>query len=655
MPNKDLQKIIDDLKTKKFRDGEAKGLMSQISKELLSQFGPAMDNLSKGQVEAVTKAIQDAVKGLKVDSPQVQIPEMQVPPVDTETIASAIREAISGLRVGAPIVNVPPISIPEIVFPNEMSTRGWAGIMFDDKKVGLDNPFPVTVRNTDGSPVDFSKFASAVIGGSSGKADYLTIKGFGASAFAGLQNPDGYLKVMLPTGSSGLTDTELRASHIDVQQLSGSIDSVYITGSAASSILGEVTNPDGRLKVELPTGSSGLTDTELRATAIPVSQVSGSSYSVNVLGTAVVSATDLDIRDLVNASDSVSAYQVSGHAWSVSVSDVFGSTGTNIVNPDGRLKVELPSGASGLTDTELRASALQTIQLSGASYSVNIINPVDNGDAATAIRTVQAGNSVSSVIVNDFVVTVPVYQVSGAAFSVNNIGPIAQGDSATALRVVVAGNSDASVVVNSGTITSITNTVPIVQVSGNSDSVNVLAFNGNTPATGLNETNAGVLRVVQMTDSISSVNVVSNSGTTAAVYTRQANPTAVVSDYVPFAADDLGRQLIRPIQVRDLIKTAYVSVTNGTETTLLAGVAGAFLDCISIMCSNNSDAAVSVDIRAVTAGNVLHTIRIPANATAGWVPQVPWPQDATGNNWTVDGPDETGRTLTFSALFSQEI
>jgi hypothetical protein len=95
-------------------------------------------------------------------------------------------------------------------------------------------------------------------------------------------------------------------------------------------------------------------------------------------------------------------------------------------------------------------------------------------------------------------------------------------------------------------------------------------------------------------------------------------------------------------------------VTNGTETTLKAGVAGAYLDCIMLVGSNNSDAAVSVDIRAVTAGSIVHTLRIPANGTAGWAPSVPWPQDETGNNWTVDGPDETGRTLTFSALFSKE-
>jgi hypothetical protein len=137
---------------------------------------------------------------------------------------------------------------------------------------------------------------------------------------------------------------------------------------------------------------------------------------------------------------------------------------------------------------------------------------------------------------------------------------------------------------------------------------------------------------------------------------RTTNPTAEADgDRISFTGDDLGRQVIRPIQVRDLTLTAYVSVTSGTETTLRAAVAGAKLDLIFLKGSNNSDAAVSVDIRAVTGGNIVDTLRIPANGTAGYTLPVPWPQDETGNNWTVDGPDETGRTLTFSALFSQEV
>jgi hypothetical protein len=141
-----------------------------------------------------------------------------------------------------------------------------------------------------------------------------------------------------------------------------------------------------------------------------------------------------------------------------------------------------------------------------------------------------------------------------------------------------------------------------------------------------------------------------------------ANPNAVSGgDMVNFRADDLGRQLIRPVQVRDLITTAYVSLTSGsafgTETTLLAASAGKMFDLIYIMGSNNSDAAVSVDIRGITAGNVLMSFIIPAGGTAGIATPVPLPQTSsdTGNAWTVDLPDITGTNVNITALFSQEI
>jgi hypothetical protein len=56
------------------------------------------------------------------------------------------------------------------------------------------------------------------------------------------------------------------------------------------------------------------------------------------------------------------------------ISSIFGTTGTNVVNPDGRLKVELPSGASGLTNTELRANSIDVQQASGASWSTAVLS-----------------------------------------------------------------------------------------------------------------------------------------------------------------------------------------------------------------------------------------------------------------------------------------
>lgn len=165
-----------------------------------------------------------------------------------------------------------------------------------------------------------------------------------------------------------------------------------------------------------------------------------------------------------------------------------------------------------------------------------------------------------------------------------------------------------------------------------------------------NELRASAIPVIQVTGS--------NNSSQAKLIARQTNPTAVTDAAEVFASgDDLGRALVRPVQVRDLLATAYVSLATGTETTLLAASAGSFHDLIYVMASNNSDVAVTVDIRPATAGNIVMSIQVPANGTAGVSIPVPYPQSAsdTGNNWTADIPDITGTTVYLSALFSREV
>lgn len=167
---------------------------------------------------------------------------------------------------------------------------------------------------------------------------------------------------------------------------------------------------------------------------------------------------------------------------------------------------------------------------------------------------------------------------------------------------------------------------------------------------GSGEANTNTLRIIEATDSVGSVQ--------GKLIARTTNPTAAADGATNFqTSDKLGRALNRPVQVRDLIATAYVSITGGTETTLLAaGGAGVYLDLIMITATNNSTAAVQLDIRATTAGNIIHTMYLPASTgPVGFTPAVPWPQDNVNNNWTIDMPDISGTTVYVSALFSKEI
>lgn len=299
--------------------------------------------------------------------------------------------------------------------------------------------------------------------------------------------------------------------------------------------------------------------------------------------------------------------------------------------------------------------------------------------SATSVTLVNADgtkyNSDNPLPVTFSAATQQVQQVSGAIDSVNliqvggNAVVTGTGYQDNALRVVQATDATSSV-----SIVSNIAALDIKQVSGSIDSVNITHFNGSLAVTGTGyQDNA--IRVVNATDAITSVYVTGSSGTTAIVgdvspgsanvnsppvriggVSTQTNP-AIVTDgnVINFRADDLGRQIIRPIQVRDLLATAYASIATGTETTLATAAAGTYLDLIYMMGTNNSDAAVTVDIRAVSAGNIMTSIRIPANGTAGVSLPAPIPQDATGNAWTADLPDITGTTVTLSALFSKEV
>ena len=211
-------------------------------------------------------------------------------------------------------------------------------------------------------------------------------------------------------------------------------------------------------------------------------------------------------------------------------------------------------------------------------------------------------------------------------------------DQTTPLQVRQVSGSADSVVVNS-----FDTYVQTLQVSGSADSVAV-----NSIAAGDN--NIGDMDVRQVSGAMDSSEV---SGVA-----RQTNPTAVAdAASVKASFDDLGRQVMTPYQVRDLVKTAYLATSTGIETTLLAAVAGANLDCVQIVCANTSGAAVDIDFRSVTAGAVEFSVSVPANATAGFVPAVPWPQVNTGNNWTADvgGADVSNTVVNISALFIQNV
>ena len=553
------QQKIDEESTRKTKNDEDRNhLLGSVVKDLQESLKPVIADLAKNS--RVTAAeLKEAIKeAIQVNIPEINIPEINIPEIRMPEIKM-------------PAVNIPAIRIPDIKMPDEMNIKGWVNLMGYDKGF-LDNPLPVQLRDADGKPVNLSMMTNVMTGGGGGgKSDFFTIKGFSQSAYSELMNADGRLRVSLETGGSGLTDNELRAAHLDVLQMSGSVDSVYVLGAFGSTIADGVFNADNRIRVSVETGGSGLTDAELRASRIPVEQVSGAIWSVYVSGSV--------------------------------------NTAVTILNGDGVYRDTFPVSGTVAVSGITNSVAASLVDSSGVQYSGS--NPVPVTGAVTVLGAISSTGA---------------YLLDGDG-NYRNTMPI----SGTVAVSGITNSVAASIIDSSGLQYSGSNPFP-VSVSGSISSVVAV---GAVVADGIDDGSAPV-----------------QTGAIA----RTANPTAVSGgDVVKLTADDLGRQVMRPVQVRDLIATAYATLSNGTETTLLSASAGVYHDLIYVMGANNSDVAVTVDVRGVTAGNVVMTLQVPANGTAGIACPVPLPQAETGNNWTADMGDITGTSVYLTALFSKEI
>ena len=461
-------------------------------------FIPNSDGMKNKDIESIKNAIRE---GLRTGLQDIKIPEPNITIESPEVIVPDI--IIPPIKV--PVVNYTPpsIHIPDIVMPDEMNIRGWVQL----QGVSLDNPLPVQLRDKDGNPVNLLENLTTLIGGGGG----------------------GGARIM---------------------KIGGINDSAW----------GTLITPDGRLKTEAAGSGGGLTDTELRASAVPVIQVTGSVNSVNMLQTA-------------------------GNATVV-----------------------------------------------GSGYQDN------------ALRVVNATDAVTSVYANN---------------------PFGQGDAATALRVVIAGNSDASVAAtqvgtwNIATVTTVTGVTNSVAASiidsggiGYSGS-NPLPITGNVNVNGA--LNSVLATGVTLQDASDDGDAPVKIGGIAII----ANPTAMSAggDRVSARFDDIGRILTRPVHVRDLLRTAYVTEDEIQEVTLLVGVASEFHDLVYVLAANESSAAINLDFRQTTGGTIQMSLEVPATGTAGVSLSVPIPQDHADATWTVrnSASDNSNTVYSVTALFSREV
>ena len=108
----------------------------------------------------------------------------------------------------------------------------------------------------------------------------------------------------------------------------------------------------------------------------------------------------------------------------------------------------------------------------------------------------------------------------------------------------------------------------------------------------------------------------------------------------------IGGQVFPEERIRDHVVQQASALTNGDETTILAAAkTGFFHDLCMIACHNDSDAAVTINVRDVTAGTVRMMLTIPAAEAKSWIFYTPFKQDAVANVWTADMGDYTNTTI----------
>jgi hypothetical protein len=393
-------------------------------------------------------------------------------------------------------------------------------------------------------------------------------------------------------------------------------------------------------------GSKIVKISDIRASASSlIDQVEGALKITGNLSATLIAETDTGV---VN-SDTLRVTQATDSVASVNVYDAFGSTAVDSVfNADNRMRVSVETGGSGLTDAELRAAHLDINQVSGTELST----VVNSGtiDTVTTVTTVTGvTNSIAASLVDS----------TGVQYSGSNPVPVTGTVTSTP-----SGTQDVDVTANSiGLATSANqladgHNVTVDNASGGS-AVNI-QDGGNSITVDGSVTVSGGLTSTAVEGPIPSdtADVGSNPVKVGGI-ARTANPTAVgAGDMVSATYDDTGRQVVRPVQVRDLLQTAYVTADSEGPKTLLAGSSGVFHDLVYLMAANESDVAITLDITQTTSGTVQGTLRVPADSTAGLaLGGATIPQDHADATWQVDNnaSDHSNTTYAVTALFSKEV
>lgn len=210
-----LQKLIEQIKTKQFRDGEAQGLTKSVGGEITKQLKPAFEALGKD----LTSNISSAIKELKINVPEGKQAQVNVNVPDV---------IVPDIKVPEPkvTVNIPPFpripDFPKIEMPETMNVLGQVEIAGND----YDNPLKVQLVDLKNRPYESVSGASGNIPRYKADTDNrqvnrpIQVRGMVATAY-----------VEKTSGSTFGSETTLLASGSGT-----ALDLIYVMGTNNSDI-----------------------------------------------------------------------------------------------------------------------------------------------------------------------------------------------------------------------------------------------------------------------------------------------------------------------------------------------------------------------------------------------------------------------------------
>lgn len=376
---------------------------------------------------------------------------------------------------------------------------------------------------------------------------------------------------------------------------------------------------------------------------------------VTLISEELVGNLDVNLAASAITLNTSSAISNGAGAAAVNIQD-----GGNVITVDGTVTANAGSGTFTISGTVTANAGTGTMTVTDdGSFSLATADGVDIGDVTInnagltdAVNIQDGGNSITidgTVTANAGTGTMTVTDAGDFVLAANSgvdIGDVTINNAAgaSAVNIQDGGNVitvDGTVTANAGTGTmTVTDDGSFSLAAADGVDIGDVTINNAAGASAVNIQDGGNVITVDGAV-VASGDVAHDTGDSGnpvkiGAVGRTANPTAVTTgDRVNVYADVFGRLVMQPYVPRDLSVHNTITLTDTTETSLIAEAASTFHDLVWLFLSNSSATQTVVEIRDSSTGTV--RLRVTLAASGGGA-QIALPiqlkQAAVNTAWT---------------------